>query len=125
MPELNESCVSSPDRAKVGCVVPSRSCCRCPRVCKKAARCEPPPCTIDVRSCGGGGCCGGCGKPSQICPPSPRICNSSAHSSRGKSPCVSRCPLQSPCSISGCSRGCCSGLNNCGRYDIIGFSLSY
>lgn len=116
VPELNESCVSSLDRAKIGCVVPSRFCCRCPRVCKKAARCETPPCTMNVRSCGGGGCCG-CGKPSQICTPSPRICNSPAHSSRAKSPCAPRYPLQCPCSVSGC-RDCCSGSNRCGRCDL-------
>ncbi|XP_071554035.1 uncharacterized protein [Temnothorax nylanderi] len=115
-PEPNESCAPSPDRARIGCVVPSRSCCRCPRVCKKAARCEPPPCTTDVRSCGGGGCCGGCGKPGQICTPSPRICNSPAHSSRGRSPCAPRYPSPFPCSISD-YRGCCCtcGPNNCRR----------
>ncbi|XP_039315311.1 uncharacterized protein LOC105196742 [Solenopsis invicta] len=113
VPKLNESYAPSPDRGKTVCVVPlSRSCCRCPRVCKKTARCEPPPCTTCVRSCDGGGCCGGgCGKPGQICMPSPRICNSPVYSSRGKSPCALRCPPQSSCSIS----GCCSRPNNCRR----------
>lgn len=110
----NESCAPSPDRAKIGCVVPSRSCCRCPRVCKKVARCEPSSCTTDVRSCGGGRCCGGCGKPGQICTPSPKICSSPAHSLRGRSPCAPRCPSQFPCAISAC-KGCCSGSHNCNR----------
>ncbi|XP_011866948.1 PREDICTED: keratin-associated protein 5-5-like [Vollenhovia emeryi] len=110
---LNDSCAPSPDKVRIGCVVPSRSRCRCPRVCKKAVRCEPPPCTTDVRSCGGSGCCGGYGTPGQICAPSPRICNSPAHSSRGRSCCASRCAPQPPCSIGGC-RGCCGG-SNCGR----------
>ncbi|XP_025074574.1 uncharacterized protein LOC105429261 [Pogonomyrmex barbatus] len=108
MPEPNESCASTPDRVKTVCAVPSHFCCRCPRVCRKATRCEPPPCVTSVRSYGG------CGKVTQICTPSPRICNSSAYSSRRKSPCAPRCPSQSPCPIGSC-RGCCSGSYNCGR----------
>ncbi|KYN14837.1 Cysteine and glycine-rich protein 2, partial [Trachymyrmex cornetzi] len=115
VPAPNESCAPSPDRVKTVCVMPSRSCCCRPRVCRKSARCEPSPCTTSIRSCGGGRCCGGCGKPGQICTSSsPRICNSPAHSSRGRSPCAPRCPPQPSCSISGC-RSFCSGPNNCRR----------
>ncbi|KAG5325801.1 CSRP2 protein, partial [Pseudoatta argentina] len=114
VPAPNESCAPSPDRVKTVCVMPSRSCCCRPRVCRKSARCEPSPCTTTIRSCGGGRCCGGCGKPGQICTSSPRIYNSPAHSSCGRSPCASRCPPQPSCSISGC-RSFCSEPNNCRR----------
>ncbi|XP_029154722.1 uncharacterized protein LOC114927834, partial [Nylanderia fulva] len=106
--QLNESCASNPNVKAASCTMSSRCWCRCPRVCKKAAKCETPPCTTDVRSCSGGRCCGGgcrCEKPGQICISSPKICRSPARASRGKSPCASRCPSQSPCP----SRGCCSG----------------
>ncbi|XP_070525811.1 uncharacterized protein [Cardiocondyla obscurior] len=106
----NESCASTLDESKIRCVMPSRVCSRCPRVCKKTTRCEPPPCMTDVRSCDGGGCCGGCGPPTRICTPSSKICNLPAHSSRGKLPCAPCCP-QFPCSISSC-KDCCSGSNN-------------
>jgi len=115
VPAPNESCAPSPNRVKTVCVMSSRSCCCRPRVCRKSARCEPSPCTTSIRSCGGGRCCGGCGKPGQICTSSPRICNSLAHSSRGRSPCAPRCPPQPSCSISGC-RSFYSGPNNCRRY---------
>ncbi|KYQ52954.1 hypothetical protein ALC60_07680 [Trachymyrmex zeteki] len=114
VPVPNESCAPSPDRVKTMCVMPSRSCCCRPQVYRKSARCEPPPCTTNIRSCGGDRCCGGCGKPGQICASSPRICNSPANSSRGRSPCAPRCLPQPPCSISGC-RSFCSGPNNCRR----------
>ncbi|XP_072760471.1 uncharacterized protein, partial [Anoplolepis gracilipes] len=108
VPEPNESCASNAN-AKV----PSRCCCHCFRVCKKAAKCETSLCTTDIQSCGGR-CCGSgcsCEKPSQICIPSPRICSLPAHSSRGRSPCAPRCPSQSPCP----SRGCCSRVFECAR----------
>lgn len=108
--ESNELCASNAN-AKAVCTMPSRCCCH-PRVGKKSAKCETPPCMTDVRSCSGSRCCGcRCEKPGQICISSPRICSSPAHSSRGRSPCAPRCLSQSPCP----SRGCCSRVFECAR----------
>ncbi|XP_070168797.1 uncharacterized protein [Polyergus mexicanus] len=111
VPESNESCASNAN-TKAACTVPSHCCCR-PRVCMKTANGETPPCTTDIRSCGGGRCCGSrCReKPGQICIPSPRMCNSPAHSLRGRSPCASHRPLQSSCP----SRDYCTGAFECAR----------
>ncbi|EZA61414.1 Cysteine and glycine-rich protein [Ooceraea biroi] len=125
-PDPNESFGAPGTDARMTCssctACTVRCCCRCPRVCKKAVRCcEASSCATGARSCGGGGYCGGgrcggCGKPGQICTPSSRSCSSPAHSSGGRSPCVSRprCPPRSPCPTGGC-RGCCSRTYDCGR----------
>lgn len=112
--EPNEPCASNAN-AKTACIVPSRCCCRCLRVCKKLAKCETPPCMTDVQSCSGSRCCGcRCEKPGQICISPPKICSSPAHSSRGRSPCAPRCLPQSLC----LSRSCCSGAFECARCKI-------
>lgn len=108
----NESCAFN-SNVKTACT--ARCCYHCPQICKKVqTRCDVPPCTIDVRSCSGGECRGGCKKPGQICTAPPRTCNSLAHSSRGRLLCASRCPSRSPCSANSC-KSCCSGIYECGR----------